>query len=104
MILIARSQELMDLSGFSRALDTALQNLIRTAADWHSKGAPLSPLDVVVISQDGSIRPVFSGEDAALNVKAAESLRSATLIGRVRARRSSACCGCSPKPRPQRRC
>jgi hypothetical protein len=72
-IILARSQDLMDKRGLPKVLDDAFGNLIRTAHEWYTKGAALSPIDVLSVSQDGTIRRVFSGEDAALQPQIAEA-------------------------------
>jgi hypothetical protein len=72
-IIVARSQDLMDKRGLPKALDNAFVNFARAASDRHKKGAPLSPVDVMSISQDGVMRRVFTGEDAALQPRNAEA-------------------------------
>lgn len=66
-VVLARSQELMDKPGLSKALETAINRFVRTASEWHQKGAALSPVDVLSATQDGRLTPVLSGEDAALD-------------------------------------
>lgn len=71
-IIVARSQDLMDKRGLPKALDNAFVSFARTANDWHKRGAALSPVDVLSVSQDGVMRRVFTAEDAALQLQKAE--------------------------------
>jgi hypothetical protein len=62
---------MMDRPGMPKALEMALTRFIETAYGWHKQGAPLSPVDVLSVGQDGSMRRVLSAEEAALQPQAA---------------------------------
>lgn len=70
-IILARSQDLMDKPGMPKALETAFSRFVEAAHGWHKQGAPLSPVDVLSVSQDGAMRRVLSAEEAALQPQAA---------------------------------
>lgn len=72
-IILARSQDLMDKRGLPKALETALVQFVKKAHELHKQGAALSPVDVFSVSQDGAMRRVFTGEEAALEPQLAEA-------------------------------
>src|SRR5262249_4839225 len=71
-IILARSQDLMDKRGLPKAVETALAVFVKSAHDYYKRGAALSPIDVFSVSQDGAMRRVFTGEEAALQPQAVE--------------------------------
>jgi hypothetical protein len=72
-IIVARSQDLMEKKGLPRALENAFGNFAKTANELYKRGAALSPVDILSVSQDGTMRRVFTGEDAALQLQSVES-------------------------------
>jgi hypothetical protein len=72
-IIVARSQDLMDKKGLPRALDIAFANFIKATNEQYKRGAALSPVDILSVSQDGTMRRLFTAEDAALQPQSIES-------------------------------
>jgi hypothetical protein len=70
-IILARGQDLMDRPGMPKALEAAFSRFVDTAHGWHKQGAPLSPVDLLSVNQDGALRRVLSAEEAALQPQAA---------------------------------
>jgi hypothetical protein len=66
VILLARSQDFMNKKGMPKALDTALTRFLEAAIQAHKQGAPLSPIDVLIVSEDGTMRRIFTGEQMVL--------------------------------------
>ncbi|MGD9925167.1 MAG: hypothetical protein AB7V13_27530, partial [Pseudorhodoplanes sp.] len=73
VVILARSRDFMNKRGMPKALNNALSRFLEVAKQAYERGAPLSPIDFMIVSEDGTMRRIFTGEQTVLEPESVQA-------------------------------